>query len=109
MQQLEAPEPHAGLRVHVDALALSGLQPLHPPHPAAEAVGLPVLIASSSSSSAHRKNGPHLWLCCITRSSALSSIGFIICEKEENLEMSFLVTPDLLDLQSVVKRRFKKT
>jgi len=61
VQHLEAPQPHAGLRVHVDAHAVTRpepQEPLHPAHPAAEAAGFP-----SIPSSTHRKNGPHLPLC----------------------------------------------
>lgn len=60
VQQLEARQPHTGLRVHVDVRPLTLPEPqqlLHPAHPAAEAAGLP-----SSSASTHRKNGPHLLL-----------------------------------------------
>lgn len=58
VQHLEARQPHAGLRVHVDVHAVTRPEPqqlLHPAHPAAEAAGLP-----SITSYAHRQNGPHL-------------------------------------------------
>lgn len=61
VQQLETPQPHTRLRVHVDVHALTGPQPqqlLHPAHPAGEAAGLPSLTAS-----AHCQDGPHLPLC----------------------------------------------
>lgn len=61
IQHLEARQPHARLRVHVDVHAVTGPEPqklLHPAHLAAEAAGLPSITAST-----HRKNGPHLALC----------------------------------------------
>lgn len=60
VQQLEARQPHAGLRVCVDVHTLTRPEPqqlLHPAHPAAEAAGLPSITAST-----HRKNGSHLLL-----------------------------------------------
>lgn len=61
VQQLEAPQPHAGLHVHVDVHAVTWPEPQqlpHPAHSAAEAAGHPSIAAST-----HRKSGPHLTLC----------------------------------------------
>lgn len=58
VQQLEAPEPHSGLRVHVDAPAVIGpepQQPLHPAHPANASLMTTGFIVAS----AQRKSGPH--------------------------------------------------
>lgn len=60
VQQLEAGQPHARLRVQVDFHAARRPEPQQPPHlahPAAEALGLP-----SAATSAHSKGSPHLLL-----------------------------------------------
>lgn len=60
VQQLEALQPHTGLRVHVDVHAMTWPEPQqipHPAHSAAEAAGHPSIAAST-----HRKSGPHLTL-----------------------------------------------
>lgn len=65
VQQLEAGQPDAGLRVQVDLQAAGGFepeQPLHPAHAAAEALGLPPAAAAAAATSAHRQGRPHLLL-----------------------------------------------
>lgn len=72
VQQLEARQPHAGLRVCVDVHTLTRPEPqqlLHPAHPAAEAVG-PSITAST-----HRKNGPHLLLAVTLKAHAPHQIS----------------------------------
>lgn len=89
VQELEAPQPHAGLRVHVDTHTVTRPEPqqlLHPAHPAAEAAGFPSIAAS-----AHRKNGPHLPLCLghatgPRTSSDLSHTCCLICVREESVK-----------------------
>lgn len=61
VQQLEACQPHARLRVHVDLHSVRWFkqeQSLHLAHPTTEAAGLP-----STSTSTHSEGSPHLVLC----------------------------------------------
>lgn len=81
VQQLEAPQPHAGLRVRVDVGALTRPEQLpHAAHAAAEAAGLP---------SAHGKSGPHLGpRAVVTGPRAASDASHtccLVCGEEERV------------------------
>lgn len=63
VQQLEARQPHARLRVHVDLHSVRWFkqeQSLHLAHPTTEAAGLP---STSTCTSTHSEGSPHLVLC----------------------------------------------
>lgn len=68
VQQLEACQPYARLRVHVDfhsARCCKPEQPLHLAHPTTEATGLP-----DTSTSTHSEDSPHLLLCVTLQAHA---------------------------------------